>query len=182
MKQAKRFSLTAVIIHWVLAVSIIFLFISSWWMLALPYNEYRYFPFQLHKNIGITLFFLLLLFLFIRLRKPPAAISSPELTPMVHKLAIAAHIATYILIFTVCLSGYLSSSYSGWGTTLWWLVELPNWGYEDDELNELYSEIHLWSCWALLIVIIAHVSAAVYHTFRRDGIADRMLHLKIKDD
>ena len=86
------------------------------------------------------------------------------------------------LFFSVCLSGYLSSSYSGWGTTLWWLVELPDWGYENDELNELYSEVHLWTCWALLAVILVHISAAVYHTFRQDGIADRMLHLKTHDD
>ena len=182
MNNTKRFSLTSVIIHWVLAVSVVFLFVSSWWMLALPYNEYRYLPFQLHKNIGITLFFLLIVLLFIRLRRPPAPISSPEFTPLMYKIAIAGHFATYVLIFAVCISGYLSSSYSGWGTTLWWLYELPHWGYEDDELNEFYSEIHLWTCWALLALIILHVSAAAYHTFRRDGVTDRMLHLKKQDD
>ncbi|MDX1518710.1 MAG: cytochrome b/b6 domain-containing protein [Gammaproteobacteria bacterium] len=182
MNQSKHFSITAVIIHWVLAVSTIFLFVSSWWMLALPYNEYRYFPFQLHKNIGISLFFLLIVLLFIRLRKPPAQISSPKFTPAMHKLAIAGHVATYLLIFAVCISGYLSSSYSGWGTTLWWLVELPEWGYENEELNEFYSEVHLWTCWALLAVIVLHVSAAVYHAFRRDGVTDRMLHMKIRDN
>ena len=145
--QKQRFSLVAVAIHWVLATSVIFLFISSWWMLALPYNEYRAFPFQLHKNIGITLVFLLLVLLFIRLRRPPAPISSPALKPWMHKLAIVDHIVLYFLIFAVCISGYLSSAYSGWGTTLWWLVDLPNWGREDEELNEFYSDIHLWTCW-----------------------------------
>ena len=182
MNNTKRFSLTSVIIHWVLAVSVVFLFVSSWWMLALPYNEYRYLPFQLHQNIGLTLFFLLIVLLFIRLRRPPAPISSPEFTPLMYKIAVAGHFATYVLIFAVCISGYLSSSYSGWGTTLWWLYELPHWGYEDDELNEFYSEIHLWTCWALLALIILHVSAAAYHTFRCDGVTDRMLHLKKQDD
>ena len=83
----------------------------------------------------------------------------------------------YMLIFIVCLSGYLSSSFSGWGTTLWWLVDLPNWGWESEELNELFSEVHLWTCWMLLAVIILHVSGAVYHAFRRDGVVRRMLHL-----
>ena len=173
----KGFSRSAVIIHWVLAVSTIFLFISSWWMLALPFNEYRVFPFQLHKNIGITLVALLSILLFIRLRNKPAPIESPAYTPRVHKMATMGHIAIYVLIFLVCISGYLSSSFSGWGTTLWWLVELPNWGWEDDELNEFFSEIHLWTCWALLGVIIMHVAGAVYHAFRRDGVIKRMLHL-----
>ena len=173
----QNFSFSAVLIHWVLAVSIIFLFLSSWWMLALPYNEYRVFPFQLHKNIGITLAFLLGLMLFIRLRKTPSPIESPAYTPWMHKLASVSHIALYVLIFIVCLSGYLSSSFSGWDTTLWWLVDLPNWGWESEELNELFSEVHLWTCWMLLAVIILHVSGAVYHAFRRDGVVRRMLHL-----
>ncbi|MEM7027404.1 MAG: cytochrome b/b6 domain-containing protein [Pseudomonadota bacterium] len=173
----KGFTRSAVLMHWVLAVSIIFLFISSWWMLALPYNEYRVFPFQLHKNIGITLFALLALLLIVRLRNKPAPIKSTAYTPWMHKLALFSHIALYVLIFLVCLSGYLSSSFSGWSTTLWWLVELPNWGWEDDELNELFSEIHLWACWALLGVIILHMAGAVYHAFRRDGVVDRMIHL-----
>lgn len=173
----KGFTRTAVIIHWVLAVSIMFLFLSSWWMLALPYNEYRVFPFQLHKNIGITLVILLSVLLFVRLRNKPAPIKSPAYTPTMHKLATIGHIALYVLIFMACISGYLSSSFSGWDTTLWWLIELPNWGWEDDDLNKLFSEIHLWTCWALLGVIIVHVAGAVYHAFRRDGVVKRMLHL-----
>jgi len=49
-----------VLLHWLLAASVFFLFISSWWMLSLPLPSeeftYRELPFQLHKNIGITLF------------------------------------------------------------------------------------------------------------------------------
>ena len=177
MKKRKNFSTSAVIIHWVLAVSIFFLFISSWWMLALPYNEYRVLPFQLHKNIGITLVFLLLALLYMRLRNPPDPIESPAYTPSMHRAAVLGHIALYVLIILVCVSGYLSSSFSGWGTTLWWLVDLPEWGWEDEELNALFSEIHLWTCWMLLAVIAVHICGAVYHVFRMDGVVRRMLHL-----
>jgi cytochrome b561 len=173
---------SAVISHWLIAVSIFFLFVSSWWMLALPLPSevlrFREFPFQLHKNIGITIVFLLLVLLYVRSRHRPVGDgASPELSPLMRKLATLDHIVLYVLILASCVSGYLSSSYSGWGTTLWWMVDLPNWGREDEQLNVLYSDIHLWTCWGLLAFIAVHIAGAVYHAFCNDGVVRRMLRL-----
>ncbi len=152
-----------------------------WWMLALPLpsEEYRYreFPFQLHKNLGITLVFVLLLLLYVRFLHRPAPEQSAAMKPWMHKLAIVDHIILYVTIFACCISGYMSSSYSGWGTTLWWMVDVPNWGYENEDLNVFYSDIHLWTCWILLALMAAHISGALYHAFRNDGVVRRMVHL-----
>lgn len=181
IKASNGYSRSAVLLHWILAVSIFFLFVSSWWMLALPMPSevfrYRAFPFQLHKNVGITLVFLLALLLYVRFRHRPAQPPFDAMRPWMQRLAVVDHVILYVLIFACCLSGYLSSSYSGWGTKLWWAVELPNWGYENEELNILYSDIHLWTCWALLAALAVHISGALYHAFRNDGIVRRMLHL-----
>ena len=169
----------AVFLHWILAVSIFFLFLSSWWMLALPMPSetftYRAFPFQLHKNLGITLVLVLALLLYVRFRHRPGPIA--EMRPWMRRLAVVDHVILYVLVIACCVSGYLSSSYSGWSTTLWWVVELPNWGYENEALNILYSDIHLWTCWALLAVMAVHISGALYHAFRNDGVVRRMLRL-----
>ena len=71
------------------------------------------------------------------------------------QLRVGGHIAMYLLIFAVCVTGFMSSTYSGWSTTWWWLIELPYWGHEDEELNQLFSEMHLWACWGLLIAMAA---------------------------
>ena len=177
----KAYRPTAVITHWLIAVSIFFLFISSWWMLALPLPgpefQFRAFPFQLHKNLGITLVFLLFLLLYVRLRHRPVPEQSPAMKPWMHKLAAIDHVILYLVIFACCISGYLSSSFSGWGTTLWWAVDLYHWGWEDEELNMFFSDIHLWTCWALLGLIAVHISGAIYHAFGNDGIVRRMLRL-----
>lgn len=179
--EKRGYSRTAVVVHWLIAVSIFFLFVSSWWMLALPLPsaqwKYRAFPFQLHKNIGITLVFALGLLLYVRWKHRPAPIEVATMRPWMHRMAAVDHILLYVLIVAVCLSGYLSSSFSGWGTTLWWAVDLPNWGWEDEELNVLFSDLHLWTCWALLAVLAVHIAGAVYHAFRNDGAVRRMLHL-----
>lgn len=171
------FSFSVVLIHWILAVSILFLFLSSWWMLGLPYNEYRVFPFQLHKNIGLTLALLLALMLFVRLRHKPGPVSASTMQPWMYKLAVLCNISLYFLTFLACLSGYLSTSFSGWGTTLWWLVDMPEWGWEDAGLQMFFSEVHFWTCWMLLAVVVLHIGGAMYHAFRCDGVTKRMLHL-----
>jgi cytochrome b561 len=179
--QSRGYSPAAVIMHWLLAVSIFFLFVSSWWMLALPLPSdvftYREFPFQLHKNIGITLVFLLILLLYVRFKHRPSAEGYEAMRPWMRWLAILDHVILYGLILAVCVSGYLSSSYSGWATTFWWVIELPNWGHENEELNIFYSDVHLWTCWALLAVLAVHISGALYHAFRNDDVVRRMLRL-----
>ena len=169
-------------LHWLLAVAIFFLFVSSWWMLALPLPsaelQYRQFPFQLHKNVGLTLMLLMIPMLFIRSRSRPRS-SSLDGKSWMAKLARMDHWVLYVLVGAASISGYLSSSYSGWGTRLWWLVDLPSWGYENEQLNRLYSDLHLWTCWALLAAIAVHVAGALYHGFRDDGIAHRMLSIRL---
>ena len=180
-RQPSGYSTSAVIIHWLLAILIFFLFVSSWWMMALPlpsrHFSYRVFPFQLHKNVGTTLLILLAILLYVRFKHRPTTDPSEAMKPWMRRLAVADHVVLYILIAACGLSGYLSSSYSGWSTTFWWVIDLPNWGYDNTELNEFYSDVHLWTAWALLAFIAIHISGALYHAFRNDGAVRRLMRL-----
>ncbi len=167
-----KLSLSTRVLHWCLAGSVLFLFVSSWWMLSLPLPSdtftYRELPFQLHKNIGITLIAICLLMIAQRLRR---RLRRPKATATRwQKLAELDHVLTYLLLLACCLSGYLSSSFSGWTTTLWWLVDLPVWSQENDDLNILFSDIHLWTCWGLLLAMVLHIGAALYHAFAGDSL------------
>lgn len=181
MKPATGYSKSAVIFHMVLAVSIFFLFVSSWWMLGLPLASkvyrFREVPFQLHKNIGMTLIAVLVVMLYVRFRHRPRPALDEIMPPAMGRLAVVDHVVLYVMIAACCATGYLSSSYSGWSTTLWWIVKLPQWGYKNEELNVLFSDLHLWTCWILLAVLAVHISGALYHAFRNDGVIRRMLHL-----
>lgn len=176
--QRQGYSRTAVVLHWLLAVSIFFLFISSWWMLGLPLPSeelrFRVIPFQLHKNIGLTLVILIALLIYVRFKHRPAP-ATTNMKPWMHKLATLDHIILYVLIFLTSWSGFMSSSYTRWETTFWWLIEIPRIAAPDEDMNMFYSDIHLWTAWALLAVIAVHISGAVYHAFLNDGIVRRML-------
>ena len=177
--QRQGFNRTAGTLHWLLAVSIFFLFISSWWMMGLPLPsrelQFRAFPFQLHKNIGITLVIVVFMLLYVRLRHRPAPPDSTDMTPWMNVTAIAAHVAVYVLILAVCVTGYLSSAHTRWDTVYWWTIEFPRIAAPSEELNEFWGEIHIWVAWALLGIIAVHVSGAIYHAFRNDGIVRRMM-------
>ncbi|HEX7038422.1 MAG TPA: cytochrome b/b6 domain-containing protein [Pseudomonadales bacterium] len=179
LPTARPFGRVATVCHFVLAASIFFLFASSWWMLALPLpsEEFRYraFPFQLHKNIGLTLVVVLGALLISRFRRPPQPPAHERLPVTTHRVAMVAHALLYLAILAVIWSGYMSSSYSGWSTTFWWVVDLPHWGREDEELNVFYSDVHLWTCWALLAVMALHIGGALLHAFKADGFVRRML-------
>jgi len=156
-----------------IAVGALFLLISSWWMMALPLPSdtftYRVFPFQLHKNVGLTLFVFTVALLYLRVR---------HLSGIGRGQARrgAQHLLLYGLVFACCLSGYLSSAYSGWATRVWWLFSLPNWGGDNDELNILFSDIHNWTFYGLLAVIAVHIGVAMLSAFRNEGVIRRMLH------
>ncbi len=177
--MSRQLPRSKVLMHWLIAASVFFLFISSWWMLSLPLPSdiftYRQLPFQLHKNVGITVFIIIIAMIAIRIFQKDKLIQ--EQKSRLEKLAELDHVLTYFLIAACCISGYLSSSYSGWETTFWWLVDLPAWSEENDDLNIFFSDIHLWTCWALLAVIALHVGAALYHVFKNDDVVDKMFRL-----
>lgn len=177
--QRQGYSRTAVILHWILAVSIFFLFISSWWMMGLPLPSeelrFREFPFQLHKNIGITLVLLLFILLYVRLKHRPAPVNDTSMKPWMHKLALADHVLLYVIILATCATGYLSSAHTRWDTVYWWLIKFPRIAEANEEMNEFWGELHLWTAWILLAFVAVHISGAVYHAFLNDGIVRRML-------
>jgi cytochrome b561 len=177
---SRLFKATAPAMHVLIAVSSLFLFLSSWWMMALPLPSkiftYRAYPFQLHKNLGITMVMLVLVMLYARLAYVRAAkVSGAKMRMPVS--AVVQDVVLYGLVLSCALSGYLSSVYSGWPTRFWWLVNLPNWGSDNDALNEMYASVHTWTSYGLIAVIAVHIGVATYAAFRNEGFVRRMLRL-----
>lgn len=169
------------VLHVLISVSTFFLLISSWWMMALPLPSkvftYRAYPFQLHKNVGITMAVLLLVMLYGRMMYLRAPTGTGVPRPRMPRSALIQSVLLYGLIFACCLSGYLSSVYSGWATRLWWVVTLPNWGYDNDALNEFYSTIHIWTTYGIIAIMMIHIGTAAYRVFRNDRSVRWMLRL-----
>jgi cytochrome b561 len=165
--QIQRYNTTAIIIHWIMAILILGMIGLGFYMVGLEKGsaERSYF-FAMHKSIGLTLALLVVIRLIWKLRSttPPL----PDyIDPIKRKMATATHHLLYLLMFIQPVSGYISSSFSGYKTKFWG-IPLPHWGWKNKELNELFTEIHEISAFCLITLLILHIAGVIYHLHRKE--------------
>ena len=175
MADQERYNFTAIFLHWLMVILVITLFGLGWYMVDLPKgSDERSWFFALHKSIGLTMAILVLLRLIWRFKHVPPALPV-SISKFKQKLAGLTHWLLYVSMFIQPISGYISSSFSGYKTKLWGLA-LPYWGWKSPNLNEFFTDIHVASSVALLCLIILHLSGVIFHVVEGDKrILRRML-------
>lgn len=169
-----KYTYTAIFLHWVIAIFILVMVGLGWYMEDLPKGPDRSWFFATHKSIGLTVFLLVSVRIVWRLsHRPP---EWPDtMPPWRQYLARRAHLLFYVLMCLQPISGYLSSSFSGYKTK-YFGIPLPHWGWKDEMLNELFSEVHEINSILLVSLIVAHVLGALSHAVRPgDGVFRRIL-------
>ena len=156
-----KYTRVAMLLHWSTVLLVGALYAIGWSMVDLPKGPSRSATFALHKSIGITVLALTLLRFLWRWGHPgpplPAAIPVWRAT-----LARGVHAAFYLMLILQPLTGYLSSSFSGYGTQYFGLP-LPQWGQTNPPLNEFFTELHVICSVTLLGLIAVHVAGALSH-------------------
>jgi cytochrome b561 len=172
--QKNRYTRVAMALHWLMAILIFALFAIGWHMVDLPRGPDRSANFALHKSIGLTVLLLAAVRIGWRFfhRPPP----HNSLVPAWRVTAArSTHLLFYVLLFLQPTSGYLSSSFSGYETKVFG-VPLPQWGWLDSPLNELFTEIHVMSSVLFVVFIGIHICGALSHGLsRNDGVLRRII-------
>jgi cytochrome b561 len=106
----------AVLMHWVVAMLVVFQLGLGSYMNDLPKGPDRSAYFALHKPVGLTVFLLAALRLVWRATHPPPPLPA-SMPRWQNVLARGNHGLLYALIFLQPASGYLSSSFSGYRTS-----------------------------------------------------------------
>ena len=163
-----RYDNVAISLHWAIMLLILSLYGIGWYMVDTPDGSLiRTKLFALHKSIGLTTALLILCRIIWRITHIPPTL--PEtVQPWQNKLASLTHLFLYFLMVLQPLSGYLSSSFSGYKTRVWG-IPLPQWGWKEPVLNQLFTDIHVLSSVTLLCLIILHICGAFSHLFLRHG-------------
>ncbi len=129
-------------------------------------SDERTWFFMLHKSMGLTLALLVIIRFIWRFWSPPPAL--PSIVSGAHqKLVKGTHHLLYLMMFIQPVTGYISSSFSGYKTKFWG-VPLPHWGWKNPDLNKLFSLIHEISAICLTILIILHIAGVIYHIQRKE--------------
>jgi len=164
-----------VVLHWVLAMGLFYQLGLGMWMEDIPKDPpgVRAEWFNLHKSIGICLGFLILWRLGWRVTH---SVPAPPIgnTEFQNKLSQWVHRLLYVCMVVLPLSGFMGSSFSAYPVKFFGLV-LPKLWDPSPEGKELFSQIHEVTAFVMMIVIILHISAAVWHQWvKRDGLLSRM--------
>ena len=163
-------------LHWLIALLILALGIVGLLMGELPKTPKYFWVYTAHKSIGITVLVLVVLRLLWRLYAG-APRPVPGTPGWQERIASATHWLLYVMMFAIPLSGWLYDSASGLRPfKLFGLLEMPKLVAPDERAAQLSHALHEWGFWALILVVLAHAGAALYHHLQqRDATLVRML-------
>ena len=183
--MSNRYTRTAIILHWLIALGIFGMLALGWYMTGLPkeapkqiaYDLFdwglvtwqlaegaspRTFYFNLHKSIGITLFALIIFRIFWRITHlPPAPL--PSLKAWERKLSTGAHHLLYLLMVAIPLSGLVMSIASKYGVKWFGLDFIA--GIDSKPLREIFHEVHEIAGLVLVAILVLHILGALKHKF-----------------
>jgi cytochrome b561 len=173
-----RYTLTAIALHWVLAVAILTAFGVGLYIAGLPFSPAKLKLINWHKWAGVTILFLSVLRLLWRLtHRPPALPAQIESAmPGWQRAAYhGTHHLMYLLFFAVPLLGWAYSSAKGFPIVWFGVLPLPDLVAPNPELAEAIKPLHGLAAWGLIGLVALHVGAALKHQFiDRDGLLSRM--------
>jgi cytochrome b561 len=170
-----RYGAVAQTFHWLIAALIVIQFVLAYTADDLPLGAHKLALLARHKSFGMTVLMLAVLRLLWRLKHPPPELPS-GMTPLERILARGTHVAFYVLLFAMPLTGWLMSSAKNYSVSWFGLFTWPNLiGKNEAQFDFLRSTHHLLSD-ALFALAVLHILAALKHHFwNKDDVLLRML-------
>ena len=172
-----RYGAAAQTFHWMIAALIVTQFTLAYMADDLPIGAHKLALLARHKSFGMTVLMLAILRLLWRLMHRPPELPD-HMTSLERKLARATHIAFYVLLFAMPLTGWMMSSAKNYSVSWFGLFTWPNLiGKNEAAFNFLHSTHEVLSD-VLLAIAVLHILAALKHHFwNKDNVLLRMLPL-----
>ncbi len=174
MNISEKYSRTAMLLHWLIALLIVANVILVWTVDYVADEKVR--PIiDLHKSVGITVLGLALMRLLWRATHTPPALPA-SYAPWERFSAHLAHAILYLLIFALPLSGWLHDSAWKDAAThpmkLFGLIPWPRIGFitgldpiPKEALHSVFGAVHEQFAWLLYVLFVLHVGGALKHQF-----------------
>jgi cytochrome b561 len=186
MRQARtvsRYTMVAIILHWVMALLIGVLAVLGLAMVHLKLEPMRLFQlYQLHKSIGITVLLAAVLRLGWRLAHRPPPLPGSML-PIERTAAASGHLMLYLFLFALPFTGWalVSCSVFNIPTVLYGVIPWPDLPVlstlvDKAPVEAILKIVHAYGAYALIALVGIHAAAALRHHFSvKDDVLRRML-------
>lgn len=175
MAQGQGYARPARLYHWIIALLVLLMIPAGLIMIreGLP-RPVQDTLFIFHKNAGLLVFLLMLARLIWRLRHPVPPLP-PEIAPWQRRAAELTHLALYVLLIAMPVSGYLRVRLDRFPIESLDAMSVPPLVPKNEALAGFFQSVHQ-ICALLLIALLAlHVAAALHHALiRRDGVWARI--------
>jgi cytochrome b561 len=174
-ESVSRYPGKSILLHWLVAILIIAAFALGTYMTDLKISPTKLKLYSWHKWLGVTVLALVAIRLLVRLFSTAPAYPD-SLKAWEKQVASLTHIALYILMFAVPLSGYLYTYAAGFPVVYLGLIELPALITPNPEMKDSFKELHEVLTNGMLLLVLLHLAAALKHHFiDKDNILKRML-------
>ena len=161
--------------HWLVLALVRWMAWLGLTMTDMPNTPRKVDTYSLHKSLGLLVLALMLLRGGWRLYAG-APDPVPGTPTWQHRIASATHGALYLLLLAIPASGWVINSASGFPLRWFGLFRVPQLTGRSESLEELAETWHEWMFWALVVVVLAHAAAAIWHhLFQQDATLARML-------
>ncbi|MEM1285672.1 MAG: YceI family protein [Pseudomonadota bacterium] len=184
----RRYTTVAIILHWVIAVAILFQMVGGKWMVSAGEEASTavFTVFQIHKTVGLSILALTFARIVWRLAHPAPAL--PEgMTRFEHLAASGTHVGFYALLILIPLSGWAMASVSPTGIpTFFFLLDALPFAHlpllADASLavrhsaEEVLKAVHENLSLVMGLLVLLHIAAALKHQFiAHDNLIARMV-------
>jgi len=165
----KSYGLVSQKLHWIIAILIVGLLAVGWYMADMPRSPEKFQLYGVHKAIGIIVLALAVLRIsWVVLQPKPETLGSESKLQIV--AAKAVHGFLYLWMLAMPLSGWLMSSAGGHPVSVFGLFTMPTLVEKGSSLGGIAHEVHETLPVIGVLLLVAHIGAAVYH------------HVILKDD
>jgi cytochrome b561 len=173
--RTDHYPATSKLLHWLVAVSVLTTAPVAIAMTRVSQGPTQDLLYNFHKSLGVLILILMIRRLINRLAVG-APIPDPGIEPWQKAVSSAVHTSLYVLLLAMPVVGYVANSAYGAPTPFFGLFNLPMIVEKNDALATQLFALHRWTGFLVILLVLMHVGAALYHTFvRRDDVLKRML-------
>ena len=159
-------------LHWLSAIILFIQIPLGFYLVDLDFGDQRITIEDIHVTLGLTVFYIIIIRLINNILNP-----TPKLDPSIFKgqrfLAKMNHVLLYVAILSITISGILKKLFNGEILTILFREIQIN---ENFDLADQFYEIHIFSNYILIGLIVIHISAVIVHKlFFGDNLLKRIL-------
>ena len=174
--EKDRYGRVSRLLHWTIAILFSSLIPMGIFSSMIPEEtSYRNAYYVVHKTIGVTVFLLVIVrLIWNKISKRPALDNT--LTSTEKKLAHRAHNILYFMLLVIPITGFMMTSYHGYGTFFFFWELPPLW--EQSNVYQIWGGFHKYLLpYIVYIILGAHVLGALKHQFidKHDSAFKRMV-------